>query len=90
VARDDDVVTARQLPSNTSGVGQPVGPGFAWLILGGSHMAQTKCAHPPCTCKVKENGRYGTYCSEYCKQAGENVVEIFCECHHAGCGAAHP
>jgi hypothetical protein len=53
-------------------------------------MAQTKCAHPPCTCKVTAPARYGSYCSHYCQQAGDNVVEVFCECHHAGCRVAHP
>jgi hypothetical protein len=53
-------------------------------------MARTKCAHPPCTCKVNENGLYGAYCSEFCKQAGDNVIEVFCECHHIQCQTAHP
>jgi hypothetical protein len=34
-------------------------------------MAQTKCAHPQCSCKVPDDGLYGTYCSEHYKQAGD-------------------
>lgn len=53
-------------------------------------MAETKSGHLPGTCKVKPNARYGAYCSEYCKLAADDVVEILCECHHTGCGGAHP
>jgi hypothetical protein len=54
-------------------------------------MAQTtKCAHPPCTCRVEEDSAYGNYCSEPCKIAGDDVTEIFCECHHPDCAGAHP
>lgn len=53
-------------------------------------MAKTKCAHLPCTCQVSEDGPYGDYCSEYCPDAGAKMVEVFCECHHSGCGGAYP
>jgi hypothetical protein len=53
-------------------------------------MAATKCAHPQCNCRVEPNGLYGKYCSEHCRQAGDDVTEIFCECHHAGCKTAQP
>lgn len=53
-------------------------------------MARTKCAHPNCTCKVDEGGPYGKYCSESCALAGNEVAEVFCECHHVGCQTAKP
>jgi len=41
-----------------------------------------KCAHPACKCMARENDEY---CSQYCKDAGEDDVEISCECGYAGC-----
>jgi hypothetical protein len=32
---------------------------------------------------------YGDYCSESCKQAGDTIVDMFCECHHPGCRGVH-
>jgi hypothetical protein len=53
-------------------------------------MAETKCAHPQCSCQVEEGGPYGKYCSEYCQLAGDEETEVFCECHHPDCRAAAP
>jgi hypothetical protein len=53
-------------------------------------MAQTKCAHPQCSCRVKDGSPYGKYCSEHCMLAGDEVTEVFCECHHPGCRTAQP
>lgn len=47
-------------------------------------MALHKCAHPACTCTVQENGPYGKYCSEHCKDAGQ-ITELRCGCRHPGC-----
>jgi hypothetical protein len=58
-------------------------------VVGGS-MAQTKCAHPQCSCKVKNGSAFGKYCSEHCMLAGDEVTEVFCECHHPGCRTAQP
>jgi hypothetical protein len=43
-----------------------------------------KCAHPACTCTVSQGGKYGKYCSEYCKEKGEQV-ELTCYCQHKEC-----
>jgi hypothetical protein len=51
---------------------------------------KTKCAHPPCSCSVKEDSAHGKYCSAHCEQAGDAVTEVFCECHHPGCSGGHP
>ena len=40
-----------------------------------------KCAHPACDCEVTKDQ---TYCSAYCKDAGE-TTEISCNCGHARC-----
>lgn len=54
-------------------------------------MAETtKCAHPPCTCRVDADGAFGKYCSEICRAAGEDETEVFCECHHPDCRGMHP
>lgn len=42
-----------------------------------------KCAHPSCKCQVQDNSRYGEYCSEHCKKAGDSNAA--CHCHHPGC-----
>jgi hypothetical protein len=48
-------------------------------------MADTaKCAHPACTCTVAKGGAWGKYCSEQCKEKGEQT-ELRCGCHHPGC-----
>jgi hypothetical protein len=50
----------------------------------------TKCAHPPCSCRVAKDSPYGKYCSPLCKEAGAEETEVFCECHHPGCRGMHP
>ena len=40
------------------------------------------CAHDPCACTVSEGEKY---CSDYCRNAGSEEVEIACECDHEGC-----
>ena len=32
-----------------------------------------KCAHPSCECTVEPGGRFGKYCSDHCKQAGDKI-----------------
>lgn len=46
--------------------------------------ADTKCAHPSCTCTVQNGSPFGKYCSEYCQKAG-NITELHCNCKHTGC-----
>ena len=43
-----------------------------------------KCAHPSCECKVQKGGPWGKYCSEVCKQKGQQV-ELHWDCQHAEC-----
>ena len=43
-----------------------------------SHM----CAHEPCQCSVPADEKY---CSDYCKSAGSEEVEIACDCEHEPC-----
>ena len=38
----------------------------------------TKCAHPQCNCRVPEHGQYGKYCSEHCREAGDQT-ELMCD-----------
>jgi hypothetical protein len=40
------------------------------------------CAHEPCQCTVPANEKY---CSDYCKTAGSEEVEIACDCDHDAC-----
>ena len=40
------------------------------------------CAHEPCACTVPEGEKY---CSNYCRTAGSEEVEIACECDHEAC-----
>jgi len=40
------------------------------------------CAHEPCACTVAEGEKY---CSNYCRTAGSEEVEIACECDHEAC-----
>lgn len=41
-----------------------------------------KCAHPPCRCTVTHGDKF---CSQFCKDAGSEEVEIACDCGHAAC-----
>jgi hypothetical protein len=40
-----------------------------------------KCAHPSCRCQVTDD----KYCSQLCKDAGGDEVEIACDCGHPAC-----
>src|SRR4029077_484340 len=40
------------------------------------------CAHIPCLCDVP---RGIEYCSDSCRDAGSDDVEIACQCDHAAC-----
>ena len=44
-------------------------------------MAERKCAHGPCRCKVPEGK---TYCSDRCREQAGDVWKG-CACGHAGC-----
>ena len=46
--------------------------------------AESKCAHPSCKCAVPKGGEYGKFCSEHCKQKGQQI-ELRCYCQHAEC-----
>jgi hypothetical protein len=50
-------------------------------------MDVEKCAHPACECRVAKGGKYGKYCSEHCKHAGQ-IAELRCYCQHDECRAA--
>ena len=41
-----------------------------------------QCAHEPCQCTVPAHEKY---CSDYCKTAGSEEVEIACDCEHEPC-----
>ena len=41
-----------------------------------------QCAHEPCKCIVAAHEKY---CSDYCKSAGSEEVEIACDCEHEPC-----
>jgi hypothetical protein len=43
---------------------------------------KAECAHIPCTCEVAPGQKY---CSEVCKNAGSEEVEIACQCDHPAC-----
>jgi hypothetical protein len=45
-------------------------------------MNTQKCAHPSCQCQVSPSEKY---CSEICKDAGSDEIEIGCECEHPAC-----
>ena len=47
-----------------------------------SVIEQRTCAHIPCTCPVPPGEKY---CSESCRDAGSNEVEIECDCLHEAC-----
>lgn len=40
------------------------------------------CAHEPCQCTVAKGEKY---CSDWCRDAGADEVEIACECKHPAC-----
>jgi len=40
------------------------------------------CAHEPCQCAVPAGEKF---CSDFCRDAGANEVEIACECNHPAC-----
>jgi len=50
-----------------------------------NYPEQNTCAHIPCNCVVKPGEKY---CSDSCRDAGEDEVEIACECGHATCSIA--
>jgi len=41
-----------------------------------------KCAHIPCLCDVVPGQEY---CGEACRDAGNENVEIACQCDHTAC-----
>jgi hypothetical protein len=41
-----------------------------------------QCAHEPCRCMVSAHEKY---CSDFCKSAGSEEVEIACDCEHEPC-----
>ncbi len=43
---------------------------------------QKKCAHLSCKCVVTSDEKY---CSQLCKEAGADEVEITCDCGHPAC-----
>jgi hypothetical protein len=43
-----------------------------------------ECAHAPCKCHVPKGGQHARYCSEHCKEKGEQI-ELRCDCGHAEC-----
>jgi hypothetical protein len=54
-------------------------------LIGGSAMTDkknTKCAHIPCLCEAGDGEKY---CSEACRDAGSEDVEIACQCDHPEC-----
>lgn len=46
--------------------------------------AKSKCAHASCKCLLSAKGKYGDYCSEYCKE-NAGLTELRCQCEHADC-----
>ena len=40
------------------------------------------CAHEPCNCTVASGQKY---CSDSCREAGSQEVEIACSCNHPTC-----
>jgi hypothetical protein len=42
-----------------------------------------ECAHAACGCRAEGDG---SYCSDHCRNAaGQDIVEIRCDCGHPGC-----
>jgi hypothetical protein len=50
-----------------------------------TEKTSVKCAHPACICIVSKGD---TFCSQYCRDAGKEDVEISCDCGHEGCAIA--
>jgi hypothetical protein len=50
-----------------------------------SQDEQRTCAHIPCRCVVAADQKY---CSDACREAGAEEVEIACECDHPACPLA--
>jgi hypothetical protein len=50
-----------------------------------NYPEQSRCEHIPCSCVV---GPGEKYCSDRCREAGSDEVEIACECGHATCSMA--
>jgi len=44
--------------------------------------ATKKCQHPSCQCVIASDQKY---CSQLCKDAGSDEVEIACDCGHPAC-----
>jgi hypothetical protein len=51
-------------------------------------MADQKCAHPTCECRVSKGGEFGDYCSEHCKHNAK-LTELHCNCGHTACRVNH-
>jgi len=45
-----------------------------------ANQEKTRCAHIPCLCKVPPGQKY---CSQVCRDAGSEDVEVACQCDHA-------
>ena len=43
-----------------------------------------KCAHPSCQCMVAKGSEFGAYCSEHCREKGQQT-ELRCDCQHPAC-----
>ena len=46
-----------------------------------------KCVHPSCECTTAMDEPHWPYCSEHCKEAGDET-ELRCDCQHAECRQA--
>ena len=44
--------------------------------------SKKKCKHIPCLCEVPAGE---DYCGQRCKNAGNEEVEIACDCDHPAC-----
>lgn len=45
---------------------------------------ENTCGHSACACPLTGDQEY---CSDYCETAAdEDIIEISCDCTHAGCG----
>jgi hypothetical protein len=56
--------------------------GFEEEEIAMANQEKAKCAHIPCLCDV---GPGQEYCGEACRDAGNEEVEIACQCDHASC-----
>lgn len=43
---------------------------------------KNQCEHQACSCTVSEGRKY---CSQYCEDAGDDEIELSCDCGHPGC-----